>query len=186
MTLISAMHIFPLIAAPFRYRRRFARGIPAPRLLRPGFQHYLWNNADTTESITVPHPLTGDTYWCKLTAYNGCSDTIFNSLTYTEVYANFNFTPACTRYPTQFRDSTRVNQNQIVSWDWDWGDGSPHTNTTNPDPTHVFLNPGTFAVKMVAHSTEGCKDSITKNVTIDTLAQLTNNPLLKTSAAGTT
>jgi uncharacterized protein (TIGR02145 family) len=150
----------------------------------PGFLHYLWSNADTTQSIMVPHPLTGDTYWCKLTAYNGCSDTIFNSLTYTDVNANFNFTPACTRYATQFHDSSTVNQNSIVSWDWVWGDGSPRTSTTNPDPTHVYLNPGTFHVWMVAHSTEGCKDSIMKNVTIDTLAQLTNNPLLKTICSG--
>jgi uncharacterized protein (TIGR02145 family) len=150
----------------------------------PGFQHYLWSTTDTTESITVPHPVTGSSYWCKLTAYNGCTDTIFNSLTYTVITANYNFIPACTRYPTQFYDSSTVNQNQVVSWDWDWGDGSPRTNTTNPDPTHVFLNPGTFAVKMVAHSTEGCKDSITKNVTIDTLAQLTNNPLLKNICSG--
>ena len=150
----------------------------------PGFKHYLWSTTDTTESITVPHPVTGSSYWCKLTSYNGCSDTIHNNLTYTVITADYTYTSACPLYPTQFSDHSTVNQNQVISWDWYWGDGTPYTSTTNPNPTHTFLNPGTFNVKMVAHSTEGCTDTIIKSVTIDTLARLTNNPLLKTICSG--
>ena len=150
----------------------------------PGFVHYLWKNGDTTEQIIVPHPVTGDQYWVKLTAYNGCTDTIWNYLTYTVVTPDFYFTPNCPTYPSQFNDNSTVNQNQIESWTWDWGDGTAVTNTTNPNPTHIFPNPGTFSVKMIAHSTDGCKDSITKPVTIDTLAHITNTPMLKTICSG--
>ncbi|MCX6280371.1 MAG: PKD domain-containing protein [Bacteroidetes bacterium] len=150
----------------------------------PGFSSYIWNTGETTPQITVPHPATGSQYWVKLTAYNGCSDTIWNTLTYTIVTADFNVTPSCPAHPTQFTDKSTVNQNQIVSWDWDWGDASGITTTTNPNPTHVYLNPGTYSVKMMAHSTEGCKDSIMKSVTIDTLALVTNNPMTKTICSG--
>jgi len=150
----------------------------------PGFSHYLWSSGDTLEQITVPHPTTGSQYWVKLTAYNGCTDTIWNTLTYTIVTANYTFTPSCPGVPTQFNDNSTVNQNQIVSWTWDWGDGSGVTTTASPNLTHTFLNPGTFNVKMIAHSTEGCKDSITKPVTIDSLAIVTNNPMIKTICSG--
>jgi uncharacterized protein (TIGR02145 family) len=150
----------------------------------PGFSHYLWKTGDTTEQIIVPHPVTGDQYWVKLTAYNGCSDTIFNNLTYTIVNANYTYTPSCPTYPTQFSDNSTVSQNSIASWTWHWGDGTGVTTTTNANIAHTFLNPGTFSVKMVAHSTDGCKDSITKQVTIDTLALLTNTPMLKTICSG--
>ncbi len=150
----------------------------------PGFLSYLWSTGGTTESITVPHPVTGSEYWCKLTAYNGCTDTIFNSLTYTVLNADFNYTASCPGVPSQFSDNSTLNQNQVISWDWDWGDGTSGTTTTSPNLTHVFLNPGTFNVTMIAHSTEGCKDTITKSVTIDTIALVTNTPLLKTLCSG--
>ncbi|MCX6286602.1 MAG: PKD domain-containing protein [Bacteroidetes bacterium] len=150
----------------------------------PGFAHYLWSTGDTTESITVPHPVTGTSYSVLLTAFNNCTVTLTMPLTYTVIDANFNVIPNCPTYLTQFHDISTLNQNFVVLWDWDWGDGSGVTTTNNPNPTHVFMTPGTFSVKMVAHSTEGCKDSITKSVTIDTLALVTNNPMSKTICSG--
>ncbi|MEI7662788.1 MAG: PKD domain-containing protein, partial [Bacteroidota bacterium] len=150
----------------------------------PGFAHYLWSTGDTTESITVPHPLTGATYSCTLTAFNNCTVTLTMTLTYTVVNADFTYTPDCPTYLTHFHDNSTVNQNQVVSWDWDWGDGTAGTTTNNPNPQHVFPNPGTFNVMMIAHSTEGCKDTIIKSVTIDTLALVTNSPMHKTICSG--
>lgn len=150
----------------------------------PGFSSYLWSTGATTSSITVPNPVTGATYWVKITAYNGCSDTIWNSLTYTVVNANFTSEPDCPGSASVFTDSSTVNQNQVVSWTWDWGDGSAIQVTSDSSVTHTFTNPGTFQVKMVAHSTEGCTDTIIKPVTIDTLAVMTNTPTLKTICSG--
>jgi len=150
----------------------------------PGFAHYLWSNGDTTESITVPHPLTGETYSCTLTAFNSCSVTLTITLTYTVVNANFTYTPNCPGYTSQFHDISTVNQNQVISRDWSWGDGTSATTTSLPNTTHIFPNPGTFNVTMIAHSTEGCTDTIVKSITIDTLALLTNIPLIKTICSG--
>jgi uncharacterized protein (TIGR02145 family) len=150
----------------------------------PGFAHYLWSTGDTTESITVPHPVTGATYSALLTAYNNCTVTLTMTLTYTVVHANFNFVPNCPGSPSVFTDSSTVNQNQVVGWTWDWGDGSPVAFTNVSSAAHSFANPGNYQVKMVAHSTEGCTDTITKSVTIDTLAVITNNPMMKTICSG--
>lgn len=151
----------------------------------PGFS-YLWStitgdpsiNGDTTASITVPHPTTGTSYSCLLTAINGCQVTITTVLTYTVIHANFTHGQTCAGLPVQFNDSSYVNQNEVTNWHWTFGDATPMV-TGNPNPIHSFTNPGTYQVKLVSFSTEGCKDSITKTVHIDTLPNLSNAPLYK-------
>ena len=144
----------------------------------PGFAHYLWNTGDTVQQIIVPHPTTGETYNCVLTAINNCTSTIYMTLTYTVIHANFTHGNACAGLPTQFNDSSYVNQNAVTGWKWNFGDGTPVV-TGNPNPQHTFSSAGTYNVKLVSNSTEGCKDSIMKAVVVDTLPAMTNNPLWK-------
>jgi uncharacterized protein (TIGR02145 family) len=138
----------------------------------PGFR-YLWSTGDTTPSITVPHPVTGEAINCTLTAVNGCMVTITDTLTYTVIHSNFTHGSACTNSLTQFNDSSYVNQNDVVNWRWNFGDGLPEV-TGIGNPTHSFANAGTYNVKLVSYSTEGCKDSIIKQVVVDTLPGITN------------
>jgi len=52
-----------------------------------------------------------------------------------------------------------------VTYNWDFGDGTTIV-TNNPNPTHIFTNPGTYQVKVVAtHTSLGTK-SYTSAVTI--------------------
>ena len=134
----------------------------------PGFARYNWSTGDTVKQIVVPHPVTGENISCVLTAINGCRDTILETLTYTEITTNFNHGAACSGDSTQFYDSSYVNQNAVTGWIWNFGDGTPIV-TGNPNPKHIFALPGTYNVKLVSNSTEGCKDSITKAVTVDAL-----------------
>ena len=151
----------------------------------PGFG-YFWHtvngdttiNGDTTSSIVVPHPTTGSTYNCTLTAVNGCQVTISQTLTYTVIHSNFTFGSTCSTLPVVFQDSSYVNQNSVVGWRWNFGDGTTIV-TGTPTPTHSFALPGTYNVKLVSFSTEGCRDSITKVVQIDTLPNVSNTPLNK-------
>jgi uncharacterized protein (TIGR02145 family) len=151
----------------------------------PGFS-YLWHtvngdtavNGDTTSSIVVPNPTTGSTYTCVLTAVNGCSVTISQTLTYTVITANFTHGSSCATLPIVFDDSSYVNQNEVTGWRWDFGDGSPVV-TGNPTPTHSFANPGVYNVQLIANSTEGCKDTIVKTISVDSLPTVTNTPLVK-------
>ena len=148
-----------------------------------GFAHYHWSTGDTIRQIVIPHPTLGDTLNCILTALNGCVDTIWETLTYTVITTNFYHGSACSGINTQFYDSSYVNQNFVTGWKWNFGDGTPIV-TGVQNPLHVFALPGIYNVKLVSHSTEGCKDSITKLVTVDTLPILMNNPLFEKICSG--
>ena len=141
----------------------------------PGFT-YLWNTGDTTQSITVPHPVTGDSYSCTLTALNGCQVTITQVLTYTVIHTNFTHETACAGLGTQFHDSSTVSQNSVFNWIWDFGDASPKV-TGVKDPVHIYATSGDYNVTLKSFSTEGCADSITKSVHVDSLPHITNTIL---------
>jgi uncharacterized protein (TIGR02145 family) len=141
----------------------------------PGFT-YLWNTGDTTASITVPHPTTGSAYSCTLTAINGCQVTIYDTLTYTINHANFTYGVGCAGLPMQFNDSSWVSQNAVTGWEWNFGDASPIV-TGDPDPTHIYSSSGDFNVTLVSNSTEGCTDTITKTIHVDSLPVITNTVL---------
>ncbi|TRZ70432.1 MAG: PKD domain-containing protein, partial [Bacteroidetes bacterium] len=141
----------------------------------PGFT-YLWSTGDTTASIIVPHPVTGSAYSCTLTALNGCQVTIYDTLTYTVITSNFTHGIGCATLPMQFNDSSYVSQNFVTGWHWDFGDASPPV-TGNPNPTHIYSTSGNFNVTLISYSTEGCMDTITKMIRVDSLPVITNTAL---------
>ena len=144
----------------------------------PGFS-YLWSTGDTTNVITITNPVTGSIYNCIITAYNGCQDTIYQTLSYTIVDAGYTFSTDCIDLPSFFTDTSTVNQNEIVSRIWYFDDGSPPIQTAFDTISHIFHAAGTYNVKLKAYSTEGCMDSVTHAVIIDSLPVVTNNPLFK-------
>jgi len=82
--------------------------------------------------------------------------------------AAFQFSPnnACGQIPVGFTNTSTGVGNQYV---WNFGDG---TTQTVVSPNHAFLNAvgasgsQTFPVQLVATNVLGCKDSITKPVTV--------------------
>jgi hypothetical protein len=139
----------------------------------PGFKHYYWSTGDTVRQIVVPHPTTGQTYTCLLTAINGCQNTILVTLTYTVIVTNFTHGIGCVGQPMQFNDSSYVSQNAVTGWNWNFGDGSPPV-TGNPNPTHNYATSGNFNVTLISSSTDGCSDTISKMVNVDSLPVITN------------
>src|SRR5690606_23770092 len=69
----------------------------------------------------------------------------------------------CFEDPTLFSDNSTLAAGLITEWYWDFGDGS---SAIVANPSHTFSSPGTKRVKLVVTSVGGCKDSITKNVTV--------------------
>jgi gliding motility-associated-like protein len=65
-----------------------------------------------------------------------------------------------------FKGLGYTNTSPITSWQWYFGDGGT-ANTQNTN--HSFTTSGTFPVKLVVTDINGCKDSITKNVTASLL-----------------
>ncbi len=65
----------------------------------------------------------------------------------------------CTNF--DFKGLGFTNTNLIASWQWYFGDGG----TANTQNTSHNYAPGTYTVKLVVTDINGCKDSVTKNVT---------------------
>lgn len=160
----------------------------------PGFG-YLWSttngdttvNGDTTSTIVVPHPTSGSTYNCLLTALNGCQVTINTTLTYTQIHAGFTEIPNCAGRPTSFVDTSWVSQNEVTAWRWFFGDPASGANDSSnvKYPVHYFSAPGPYTVTLIAYSTEGCADTVTKTINIGILPEMTSSPLVLTTCSNT-
>ena len=126
-------------------------------LTAPAGNQYLWNNGETTQSITVVN--TG-TYFVQMSQYCGIatSDTFDVTVWATPTAA---FTADTTinqvTVPINFIDLSTGN---IGSWTWDFGDGTGLINDQNP--AHGYENPGTYTVTLVVESPiGGCTDTAT-------------------------
>ena len=60
------------------------------------------------------------------------------------------------------------NSANAVSYTWDFGDG---TSSNDTSPTHTYLNPGSYNVKLIATSNYGCQDIEIKNSLITIFAK---------------
>ena len=76
--------------------------------------------------------------------------------------ADFSSTAACPGQPAQFTDLSTFYGN-ITNWDWEFGDGGT-ANTQNP--THIYNSTGTFTIKLVITTAEGCMDSTTQTISV--------------------
>ena len=70
----------------------------------------------------------------------------------------------CQGIATNITNSTISNGLTITTWNWNFGDGQ--TSTAQQHPSHGYLNAGDYLVKLKAIASNGCSDSISKNVTV--------------------
>jgi len=148
----------------------------------PGFSYY-WLaitgdpsiNGATTASITVP-AVEGAVYQCTLTALNGCTVTITNTLYYTQIHTGYTQNLDCAQRLSKFTDTSWVSQNDVIAWRWFFGDPASKEDDSShlKNPTHTFIAPGNYNVTLISYSTEGCSDTITKQITIDSLPDVSN------------
>lgn len=82
-----------------------------------------------------------------------------------KIDADFTFTPTtiCQNGTVQFYDTVLSAYNPVSTRSWTFGDGD--TSTTH-NPTHYYSAPGTYNVTLIIGTTQGCKDTITKSITI--------------------
>ena len=126
---------------------------------------YYWKFGDSTTS-TVSNPIhtytdTGN-YTVKLVVknLNGCSDSLtkINFIKIQKPLFAFNNIPDSSCRPFTKTISAILNPtSSIVQYHWDFGDGST---STDQAPTHTFISPGYFTVKLIATAVTGCTDTI--------------------------
>lgn len=139
-----------------------------------GFQGYNWWNNNytsllgTTQSLTLnPAPPQGSTFWVEVLPYNGvgCRDTLPVQSTRALPVASFPAQPAQCRSNNAFNfvSNSTVASGNITASTWDFGDGN---SGTGDSILHTYNLPGTYTVKLVVQTNLGCRDSITRQVTV--------------------
>jgi PKD repeat protein len=90
-----------------------------------------------------------------VTDASGCSATISKlNIAFFQADMGISVAEGCAPMYTEFYDAS-LNASQ---WTWDFGDG---TTSTLQNPTHTYLNNGTFIVTLISKSISGCVDTVT-------------------------
>lgn len=103
------------------------------------------------------------TYTVKeiVTSNEGCVDSIEKTI---EIYPlpqldiNALDYDGCAPYEAEFVNNSSIANGSIVSYNWDFGNGDV---TTGDEPTYTFNSEGSYTVKVMALSDQGCIDSLT-------------------------
>lgn len=130
---------------------------------------YQWNFGDggTSTATSPTHTYTTPgTYTVRLiaTSGSGCSDTLIRT-NYIHVYnvvAGFVASDTFSNCPPLAVNFTSTTTG-ASSYAWSFGNNAT-SNLTNPSTLYTF--PGVYPVKLVVKNTQGCKDSVTKNITV--------------------
>ncbi|MEO5570840.1 MAG: PKD domain-containing protein [Bacteroidia bacterium] len=147
-----------------------------------GASSYDWYFGDPTtlgdtSHLTNPsyqYPDTG-TYIVTLIAHSSfnpsCADTIVDTLHIYPPYAvDFSSTDSLCTYYINF-NSIVIDSGGGTTNVWNWVFGGGGTSAVS-NPSHNFPGPGNYNVIFIAKSDRGCRDTITKIVTLDSLPYL--------------
>lgn len=94
---------------------------------------------------------------------NTCADTIVRTITVVApVKADFNTTAIkCAGDSLAFINTSTYTNPSAFGWDYSIG------RSTSQNPKVTFSHPGTYPVKLTVSDSRGCKDSITRSVTVN-------------------
>lgn len=156
-----------------------------------GSMTYQWSFGDnTTSTETAPAKVysAAGTYIVKLvvTSNNGCKDSVTQSITVNPKpapgFTVSNNTQCLSGNNFAFTNTSTITAGTI-SYQWSFGDNSSSTAT---DPAHTYTAAGTYSVKLVVTSNNGCKDSVMQNVTVNPPPNLGPDRSITVSCAGGT
>lgn len=120
------------------------------------------DGATSTQNDPCHTYSTTGTYNVQLIACGsaGC-DTVDQTITVAILSANVQYSPA-TVFENEIVSFTS-NSSGAVSWSWDFGDGG---NSTQENPSHAYLDAGTYTVVLTATDANGCTVTSSQVITI--------------------
>lgn len=137
-----------------------------------GTLSYSWDMGDNASTSTSTNPMltyaNDGSYTVDLiaTSDKGCKDSATTTITVMPTPdPSFAATEECNTDATVFTNNTSISSGTFSS-SWDLGDGN---SSSSSDPNHTYTNAGTYTVKLIETSTNGCKDSTTNSVTVNPL-----------------
>lgn len=127
------------------------------------------NVLGTGLSFTTPTLLQTKSYFVELVNSFGCSganrfEVVASVLPQpSAMFSNSTAALSGSGYEVAF---TNTSQSGTVYF-WDFGDsGSPGNNSSDPNPTHTYSQPGDYSVMLVVTNNFGCSDTISKIVSV--------------------
>ncbi|MCW3124769.1 MAG: cell surface protein [Bacteroidetes bacterium] len=146
--------------------------------------HWDFGDGDTTNvrnpKYTFP---ANNTYHVVLTAHNqkGCIDTFSYNITPRPLpFPDFIAPPACLTDSTHF---TYTGSGAVTNYYWDFGNGQT---STLQDPVVLYTTTGPQTVSLITVTAQGCRDTITKSITIYPLPVVTHPAPVKICPNSTT
>ncbi|HRB26834.1 MAG TPA: PKD domain-containing protein, partial [Bacteroidia bacterium] len=122
---------------------------------------FLWSTGAVTQTITVS---SSGQYAVTITNLNGCTATMVSTVQVNPLpSAAITINDACINQTIQFSDSSTISAGNISNWQWNFGD-STLSNVQNP--THNFVNAGTYNISLVVASAAGCMDSVSQSINV--------------------
>jgi len=117
-----------------------------------------WSGGQTGSSIQVS---TAGSYYVVNT--NGCgTDTAFFTVSVSTVTAQFTADPYSGQVPLMVQfDNTSTG---AVTYGWTFGDGET---SSLSEPSHLFESPGDFLVILTATNSDGCQDTASALISVD-------------------
>lgn len=130
-------------------------------------QQWQWNWGDGIIQTFTAGPFFQHTYTTagnysvslKVTDSNGCTDSIrhMNTIVISKPVASFQGdTLSCTSHAVAF---TNLSTGPGLTYLWNFGDG---TNSTQPNPVHIFNIEGIYSISLAITDSYGCSDFISK------------------------
>ena len=131
---------------------------------------YFWDNLATLVDNTTSNPTASPTVTTRYSLTvtentTGCIDTSSVLIRVNPIPGvDFTISDTCSNNTTLFTDVTTLASGIITSWTWDFDDLGATSVLQNPN--YTYTSTGTYNVKLIVETGIGCKDSITKTITI--------------------
>ena len=134
---------------------------------------YLWDFGDGTFSRdSMPTHEYQDTgiYKVKLVVNEGdaeCSETATSEIRiFPGFFPEFSYSK-CENNPTKFKDLTKAQYGEVVSWSWFFGEEGSTSDVSNArNPVYTYPTAGKKSVSLVVGSSKGCLDTISKDILV--------------------
>lgn len=131
---------------------------------------YFWNFGDGATSVEAsPNHAYSDSGHYSVSLHivdsHGCDSTgIKPDFVHVQSPPQANFTTnvfSTNCYPAHIYFTDSSVSNYLNSWSWSFGDNFTASQIQNP--IHTYFKPGTYNISLIATTTYGCSDTITKN-----------------------
>ncbi len=148
-----------------------------------GITSYRWNFNDGSayafDSEAYHSFALSGVYYVTLEVFNNAlpGDSLVGSKSknvaiYDNPVASFTFDHGCLGTESDFTNTSTSSDGDIVSYQWTFGDGTGESDLTE-NPSHLYLNPGTYYVNLTVTSSYGCTGTSSDSIMIFQLPDAT-------------